>query len=49
MLVMRTTEYPADPLSKLVSAKQSLGLRDLAFAVDPLGLYGVEPGALGGH
>src|SRR5215212_1617185 len=49
MLVMRTTEDPADPLSKLVSAKQSLGLRDLAFAVDPLGLYGVEPRALGGQ
>src|SRR5215213_10364388 len=49
MLVMRTTEDPADPLSKLVSAKQSLGLRDLAFAVDPLGLYGVEPRTLGGQ
>src|SRR5215208_4057991 len=49
MLVMRTTEDPADPLSKLVSAKQSLGLCDLAFAVDPLGLYGVEPRALGGQ
>src|SRR5215208_6075424 len=49
MLVMRTTEDPADPLSKLVSAKQSLGLCDLAFAVDPLGLYSVEPRALGGQ
>jgi hypothetical protein len=38
-LVMRTTEDPADPLSKLVSAEQSLRLDYLAFAVDPLGLY----------
>ena len=43
MLVMRTTEDPADSICELVSAKQSLGLCDLAFGVDPLGLYGVEP------
>src|SRR5918995_3817673 len=49
MLVVRTTEDPADPVGELISAKQSLGLCDLAFAGDPLGLYGVEPRALGGQ
>ena len=49
MLVVRTTEYPADPIRELVSAEQSLGLRHLAFAVDPLGLYRVQPRALGGQ
>src|SRR5215212_5557793 len=49
MLVVRTTEDPADPICKLVSAKQSLGLGDLAFGVDPLGLYGVKPRTLGGQ
>jgi hypothetical protein len=49
MLLMRTTKDPTYPICKLVSAKQSLGLCDLAFAVDPLGLYGVEPRALGGQ
>src|SRR5215213_279726 len=49
MLVVRTTEDPADPVCQLVCAEQSLGLRDLAFAVDPLGLYCVQPRALGGQ
>src|SRR5215210_2976124 len=49
MLVVRTTEDPADPIRELVSTKQPLGLRDLAFGVDPLGLYGVEPRALDGQ
>jgi hypothetical protein len=49
MLVMRTTEDPADSVGELISSKQSLGLCNLAFAVDPLGLYGVEPRALGGQ
>src|ERR671910_2437528 len=47
MLVVRTTEDPADSVGKLISSKQSLGLRDLACGVDPLGLYDVEPRALG--
>ena len=46
---MRTTEDPADSVGELISAKRSLGLRDLAFAVDPLGLYRIEPRALGGQ
>jgi hypothetical protein len=50
MLVMRTTEDPANSIGKLISAEQqSLGLRDLAFAVDPLRLYCIEPRALGGQ
>src|SRR3954447_5303747 len=49
MLVVRIAEEPADPVCELVSAEQSLGLRDLAFGVDPLGLYGVKPRALGGQ
>ena len=49
MLVVRTTEDRADPVCQLVCAEQSLGLRDLAFAVDPLGLYSIEPRALGGQ
>src|SRR3954464_14247394 len=49
MLVVRTTEEPADPICELLSTEQSLGLRDLAFGVDPLGLYGVKPRALGGQ
>lgn len=49
MLVMWTTEDPADSVGELISSKQSLGLCNLAFAVDPLGLYGIEPRALGGQ
>src|SRR5687768_1790386 len=49
MLVVRTTEDPANPIRELISAKQSLGLNYLAFGVDPLGLYSVEPRALGGQ
>jgi hypothetical protein len=46
---MWTTKDPTDPICKLVSAKQSLGFDHFALAVDPLGLYGVEPRALLGH
>src|SRR5215204_1792807 len=46
---MGTTKDPTDPICKLVSAKQSLGFDHFALAVDPLGLYGVEPRALLGQ
>src|SRR5215207_2582092 len=46
MLVMRTTEDPTDPVGKLVSAQQTVGLDHLPLAVHPLGLYGVQPRAL---
>src|SRR5215211_3017818 len=49
MLVMRTTEDPADSVGELISSKQSLGLCNLAFAVDPLRLDCIEPWALGGQ
>src|SRR5215208_7584458 len=49
MLVMRTTEDPADPLSKLVSAKQSLGLRDLALPWIHLGSMALSHGLLVGN
>ena len=45
MLVMRTTENPADPLCEFVGAQQTVGLYHLALAVHPLGLYGVQPRA----
>src|SRR5918994_6252512 len=47
MLLVSTVKYSADPLGKLVGTKQPLGLRNLAFAVNPLGLYRIEPWALG--
>ena len=46
MLIMRTTEDPANPVCKLVSSQQTLGLYDLALAVYPLGLDRVQPRAL---
>src|SRR5829696_74446 len=49
MLVMRTTEDPANPLGKLVSAQQTLGLDHFSLAVNPLGLYGVKPRTLLGQ
>ena len=49
MLIMWTAEDPADPLSKLVCAQRILRLYHLTFAMDPLGLYGVQPRALFGQ
>src|SRR5687767_14371415 len=46
MLVVRTPECRADSLGKLVGTEHSIGLYYLALAVDPLGLYGIEPRAL---
>jgi hypothetical protein len=39
MLVVRTTEDPANSVGELVSSQQSVGFYDLALAVYPLGLY----------
>src|SRR5215217_6584122 len=49
VLFVSTTEGRANPVGKLVSPEQPLGLDYLAFAVDPLGLYGVEPRTLVGN
>src|SRR5215208_4191767 len=43
MLVMRTIEDPANPIGELVSSQQSVGFDYFALAVNPLGLYGVQP------
>src|SRR5439155_26777902 len=39
----------ADALDELFGGEQAVGLVDLALAVDPLGLYGVQPRALRGQ
>src|SRR5829696_3048080 len=49
MLFVSTAEDFANPLGEFVSTEQPLGLNYLAFAVDPLGLYCIEPRALGGQ
>src|SRR3954447_16510368 len=49
MLVMRTTEDPTDPIGEFVSAQQTVGLYHFALAVDPFGLYRVQPRALLGQ
>jgi hypothetical protein len=49
MLFVSTAEDTANPLGELVCTEQPLGLNYLAFAVDPLGLYRIEPRALGGQ
>jgi transposase len=46
MLVVRTPECRADSLGQLVGTEHSIGLYNLALAVDPLGLYRIEPRAL---
>jgi hypothetical protein len=46
MLVMRTSENPANPLCEFVGAKHTVGLYNLTLAMNPLGLYRVEPRAL---
>src|SRR5215210_6446073 len=49
MLVMRTTENPANPLGEFVGAQETLGLDHFALAVDPLRFDGVEPRTLLGQ
>src|SRR4051812_31518528 len=49
MLVVHTPECCADPVCQLVGTEHSLRLNHLALAMDPLGLYGVEPRALFGQ
>src|SRR5215210_8322835 len=49
MLFVSTAEDFANPLGELVSTEQPLGLNYLAFGVNPLRLYCVEPRALGGQ
>src|SRR5687768_7029142 len=49
MLVMRTTECPADPVGEFVSTEHSVELHHPALAVYPFGFYGVQPRALLGQ
>src|SRR5215208_4429231 len=49
MLFVSTAEGPANPVGELRSTEQPLRLYNLAFAMDPLGLDGIEPRALGGQ
>src|SRR5918995_1919603 len=49
MLVVRTSEGRADPICQLVGAQQTVGFDHPTRAVNPLGLYGVEPWALFGQ
>jgi hypothetical protein len=49
MLVMRTIEDPTYSCSEFVSSEQSVGFDDLALAVNPLGLDGVQPRTLLGQ
>src|SRR5215216_1662436 len=46
MLVMRTTERPADPVGELVGSQQAVEFDDPSFPMNPLGLDGVQPRAL---
>src|SRR5215203_1248443 len=49
MRFVGTAENLADSTCKLVSREQPIGLGHLSLAVNPLGLYGVEPRALLGQ
>jgi hypothetical protein len=44
MLVMRTIENLTDPVGEFVSAEQSVGLYNLALAVDPFGSMALSHG-----
>src|SRR5919202_1710120 len=46
MLVVRATEDSAYPVGEFVGAQQTVGLYHFALAMNPLGLYGVQPRAL---
>src|SRR4051812_30656715 len=49
MLVMRTTEDSTDPVGEFISAQQPLGLYHFALAVNPFGLYRIQPRTLLGQ
>ena len=46
MLVMGATKRPAHPVGEFVRAQQSVELHDLALAMNPFGLDGVQPRTL---
>src|SRR5215204_1969618 len=46
MLVMRATKAPTDPLGEFIRSQQTVGLYNLSLAMNPFGLYGVQPRTL---
>src|SRR5918995_3308579 len=46
MFVMRTTKRPAHPVGEFIRAQHSVELHDFALAMNPFGLYGVQPRTL---
>jgi hypothetical protein len=46
MLVKGTTKRPAHPVGQFVGAQYSIELHDLALAMNPFGLDGVQPRTL---
>src|SRR5436305_171832 len=46
MLVMRAAEDPAYPLGEFISAQQTIGLDHFSLAVNPFGLYSIQPRTL---
>jgi integrase len=46
MLVVGTTKRPAHPVGEFIRAQQSIELHDLALAMNPFGLDGVQPRTL---
>jgi hypothetical protein len=49
MRLMSTAEDPTDPIRELIGVEQTVGLEHFSLAVDPLGLYGVQPRTLLGQ
>jgi hypothetical protein len=49
MRLMSTAEDPTDPIRELIGVEQTVGLDHFSLAVDPLGLYGVQPRTLLGQ
>src|SRR5215213_2537302 len=49
MRIMGAAKDPANPIRKLVGTDQHLGLDHFSFAMDPFGLYCVQPRTLFGQ
>lgn len=48
MVEIRAVKMVTDPLSQLASRKQAIVFDNMAFAMNPFRLNGVEPGTFGG-
>lgn len=49
MIFIGTAKVSTDPLGQLSGGQQAIGLDHVAFAMNPFGLNGVQPGTLGGE